>query len=46
MKVLLNEKNIPRRTFLKMAAGVMASSAVAACMPAAGPAQAPAEEAL
>jgi peptide/nickel transport system substrate-binding protein len=46
MKVYSNGQNIPRRTFLKLAAGAMASSALAACMPAAGPAQAPAEEAL
>ncbi len=38
MKVYLDRHSIPRRTFLKMAAGAMASSALAACMPAAAPA--------
>ena len=44
MKVLLNGKDVPRRTFLKMAAGAMASSALAACVPAAAPAEPAAEE--
>ena len=38
MKVFLDGHNIPRRTFLKMAAGAMASSALASCLPAAAPA--------
>ena len=44
MKVYLDGHNIPRRTFLKMAAGTMASSALAACVPAAAPAEPAAEE--
>ena len=44
MKVYLDGHNIPRRTFLKMAAGAMASSALAACVPAAAPAEPAAEE--